>query len=85
MSLVTSATLDTLKEWENIAHENQAALFRYFNRGGFLLDSVSFGSQWVRFVYVIENGCHVADSIPTSDWLRFASKYQVNELTSIPN
>jgi hypothetical protein len=67
------STLDTLNDWEYIAFDNNEKFLQTFAgvTKAWILNHISFDSNNMRFVYILDSGQHVSDSVKVEDWLNF--------------
>ena len=63
--------LETLTFWEGIIHENERVFMDVFCKDAWILTSVSWDSENMRYVYILENGLHVSDSVKMDKWMEF--------------
>ena len=67
------ALLATLDSWSGIAHDEKGGFIKRFCPNAWILTQVSWDSENMRFVYILDCGQHVADSVKISEWLEFLS------------
>jgi hypothetical protein len=65
--------LAALGEWERMAYKNERAFLKRFCHDAWILTHVSWGSENMKFVYILNTGQHIADSAPITYWLDFAA------------
>ncbi len=77
--------LAALAEWERIAFENERAFLKRFCRDEWILTHISWGSEKMQFVYIMDSGQHIADAAPIADWLDFAATIELSDRRSADN
>jgi hypothetical protein len=65
--------LSVLDTWAEIAHDEKSGFVERFCPKAWILTQVSWDSDNMRFVYILECGQHVSDSVKISEWLEFLS------------
>jgi hypothetical protein len=63
-----------LTEWGNIAHNEDGGFIERFCPNAWILTTVSWDSENMRFVYILESGQHIVDSVKISEWLNFLNR-----------
>ena len=63
--------LSAIREWEHVVSEHEAAFLHDFCNDAWILVEVSWDSENMRFVYVINSGQHISDSIKIEKWFEF--------------
>lgn len=63
--------LETLTLWESIIFENEMAFMDAFCKDAWILTSVSWNSENMRYVYILESGQHISDSAKMDEWMEF--------------
>ena len=61
----------TLSEWERVASDNEPGFLEFFSKGGWTLTKISWNSEIMHFVYVVDDGLHIADTVKIKEWLKF--------------
>ena len=69
----SSDLLAALDSWGNIAHDENSGFVEKFCPNAWILTQVSWDSENMRFVYILDCGQHVADSVKITEWLKFLS------------
>jgi len=65
-------TIKTLEKWENIAFDYEDVFLKTFgNSDAWILTQISWDSSKMRFVYILDCGQHIADSVPIERWFDF--------------
>lgn len=62
-------TLETLKEWGELTDTPE--FIERFCPCAWILTHVSWDSENMRFVYILDCGQHVADSVKIGEWVEF--------------
>lgn len=72
------STLDTLNDWEDIAFINEEKFLQTFANmtKAWILTHISFGSNNMRYVYILDSGQHITDSVKIEDWLNFVKEIE---------
>lgn len=75
--VVHSLIGDLLKTWERIAFQNEKLFLKHFTRinDAWILQSVSWNSESIKFVYILQNGQHIGDSSDIHQWYSFLEKF----------
>lgn len=68
--------LSALSQWSELAHSESSGFIKRFCPSAWVLTSVSWDSHNMRFVYILENGQHISDSVEISQWLDFLADTQ---------
>ncbi len=63
--------LDVLNSWEKIAIDNEDKFLHEFCHDAWTLIKVYWCSEHMEFVYVLDSGQHVSDSITMEQWMDF--------------
>jgi len=63
--------LSAIREWEQIIFQHEPAFLHDFCNDAWILVEVSWDSENMRFVYVINSGQHISDSIKIEKWVEF--------------
>lgn len=71
--LSSSALLAVLSSWGDLAHDETKGFCQRFCPKAWILTQVSWDSENMRFVYILDCGQHVADSVKITEWLEFLS------------
>jgi hypothetical protein len=81
----------TFYEWEEIAYDEKDEFVEKFCPEAWTLTSVSWNSEKMNFVYVLDSGQHVANSVKISEWFKFLesdpqlSENKTNDELKLPN
>lgn len=67
------ALLAALDLWGDIAHDEKGGFIERFCPNAWILTQVSWDSENMRFVYILDCGQHVADSVKITEWMEFLS------------
>ena len=70
--------LAVLSKWGDLAHDESKGFVERFCPKAWILTQVSWDSENMRFVYILDCGQHVADSVKISEWLEFLSANQTD-------
>jgi hypothetical protein len=73
VSVESTALLAVLSSWGELAHDETKGFCQRFCPKAWILTQVSWDSENMRFVYILDCGQHVADSVKISEWLEFLS------------
>lgn len=65
--------LSTLERWGRIAFDSEEFVEKFCPRAE-ILTSVSWDSENMRFVYILNSGEHIGDSVKITEWLEFINK-----------
>lgn len=65
--------LAALDSWADIAHDKNRGFVKKFCPHAWILTSVTWDSENMRFVYILKSGQHVCDSVKITEWLEFLS------------
>lgn len=68
--------LATLSVWGELAHDESKGFRERFCPQAWILTNVSWDSENMRFVYILDCGQHVSDSVKIAEWLEFLSTAQ---------
>ena len=72
-AIASSDLLAALDSWGSIAHDENSGFMERFCPKAWILTQVSWDSENMRFVYILDCGQHVADSVKITEWLEFLS------------
>lgn len=72
-SVDSTDLLAVLSSWSDLAHDETKGFCKRFCPNARILTQVSWDSENMRFVYILDCGQHVADSVKISEWLEFLS------------
>jgi len=73
----TNSVIRALTDWECVAFDNEPAFLEAFCPGDcWQLIGVSWFSEGMKIVYVTNEGQHISDAIPMSQWLEFADRHR---------
>jgi len=61
--------IDTLDLWGKVAHDD--AFIERFCPTAWVLTEVAWNAHQMRFVYILDSGQHVSDSVEIAEWLKF--------------
>jgi len=67
----TTALLAVLSSWEDLAHDETKGFCQRFCPNAWILTHVSWDSENMRFVYILENGQHISQSVKITEWLEW--------------
>jgi hypothetical protein len=70
-AIASSDLLAALDSWGSIAHDENGGFVERFCPKAWILTQVSWDSENMRFVYILDCGQHVADSVKITEWLEF--------------
>jgi hypothetical protein len=73
VSVEFAALLDVLSSWEKLAHDKEKDFCKRFCPDAWVLTHISWNSENMRYVYILDCGQHVVDSVKISEWLEFLS------------
>jgi hypothetical protein len=73
IGVASHALLAVLDSWGSIAHDDKSGFMERFCPKAWILTQVSWDSENMRFVYILDCGQHVADSVKITEWLEFLS------------
>ena len=62
-----------LSSWTDLAHDETKGFCQRFCPKAWILTQVSWDSENMRFVYILDSGQHVGDSVKITEWLEFLS------------
>jgi hypothetical protein len=62
--------IQALSSWGNIAYESES-FKKLFCPHAWIITQVTWDSDNMRLVYILDNGQHVADSFKMEEWLKF--------------
>ena len=82
-AIASSDLLAALDFWGGIAHDDKGGFMERFCPKAWILTQVSWDSENMRFVYILECGQHVADSVKITEWLEFLSANSVIHRNSV--
>jgi hypothetical protein len=71
--VANSDLLAALDSWGSIARDEKSGFVERFCPNAWILTQVSWDSENMRFVYILDCGQHVADSVKITEWLEFLS------------
>lgn len=71
--LGSSELLATLDLWGRIAHAENGGFVERFCPKAWTLTQLSWDSENMRFVYILDCGKHVSDSVKITQWMDFLS------------
>lgn len=63
--------LSVLSRWESLAYDETRGFCKRFCPNAWILVQVSWDSENMRFVYILDSGRHIADSVKITEWLEF--------------
>jgi hypothetical protein len=73
VGVASHALFAVLDSWGSIAHDDKSGFMERFCPKACILTQVSWDSENMRFVYILDCGQHVADSVKITEWLEFLS------------
>ena len=73
VSVESTDLLAVLSLWGDLAHDETKGFRQRFCPKAWILTQVSWDSENMRFVYIIDCGQHVSDSVKITEWLEFLS------------
>jgi len=73
VSVESTALLAVLSSWGDLAHDETKGFCQRFCPSAWILTYVSWDSENMRFVYILDSGQHVGDSVKITEWLEFLS------------
>lgn len=73
VSVESTALLAVLSLWGDLAHDETKGFCQRFCPQAWILTQVSWDSENMRFVYILDCGQHVSDSVKITEWLEFLS------------
>jgi hypothetical protein len=68
--------IKALAEWGRVAHGKEREFLDEFCHGAWILTQATWDSENMRFVYILDSGQHIADSVKMEKWLDFYNKYK---------
>jgi len=77
--LQSTALLAVLSSWGDLAHDDTKGFCQRFCPKAWILAQVSWDSENMLFVYILDCGQHVADSVKITEWLEFLSANTGND------
>jgi hypothetical protein len=72
-SVESTVLLAVLSSWGDLAHDGTKGFCERFCPNAWMLTQVSWDSENMRFVYILDCGQHVSDSVKITEWLEFHS------------
>jgi hypothetical protein len=78
VGVASHALLAALDSWGSIAHDEKGGFVDRFCPKAWILTQVSWDSENMRFVYILDCGQHVSDSVKITEWLEFLSANDQN-------
>ena len=72
LDINVSLVLSTLEEWSRVAYDNEYDFLEMFCKGdAWTLIEITWGSESCKFVYIINIGAHIVNSIKMEEWLKW--------------
>lgn len=65
--------LVALDSWTDITNDKNSGFVEKFCPHAWILTSVTWNSEYMRFVYILKSGQYVCDSVKITEWLEFLS------------
>ena len=63
--------LEVMREWDEVLFQHEKEFLHVFCHDAWMLAEVSWSSENMRFVYIVESGQHICDSVKIEKWFEF--------------